>query len=260
MRYLIHHPLVWAMTAGLFLTACGSQERGTLAGPAVEPTGSDWINSWTTQVEQNPAQDVGAQDLAGTRYQELLADWRSQQAAEESLAQAFHAAAPPIFGPEGKAENVRWLLLKAGDLSAFAEDACHTDAAQAARDLVAKLPGLTPAHAPLLDQTMQLIPRHCTVVNPAAVDAASSVLFTTVFRRGQAQRAETPTASPAPAPVPMPSRTADQLHYKAVCGMGSALGGYFTGRAEAGKAKAFGLVALAGAVVYCPGALKDLFG
>ncbi|GAA0318262.1 hypothetical protein GCM10010302_66660 [Streptomyces polychromogenes] len=260
MRCLDRRLLVWAVAAGVFLTACGGREHNTLAGPAVEPTGSGWIRAWTDQVERNPARDVGAQDLAAPSYQELLSSWRTPQEAEDTLAQAFRRAAPPAVGAAARPENVRWLLFRGEDLNAFAEKACRADAVQAARDLVAKLPGLAPEHAPLVDQTMQLIPRHCTVVHPDAVDSASNVLFMAMVRTAQARRAEAPAASATPAPPALtPSGAADQLHYKAVCGMGSALGGYFAGRAEAGRAKAFGLVAMAGAVVYCPAALKYLF-
>ncbi|MEW2417857.1 hypothetical protein AB0953_29660 [Streptomyces sp. NPDC046866] len=240
------------MTAIALLTACGSQEGGALAGAAAQPTGSGWIESWTNQVKQNPAQDVGAQDLPTPSFQELIADWRTQQVVEAALAEDFRNAAPPLVaGSRIKG----WIFFNASDLDTFASGAC-SDAKGAAIALARKLPGLSAEHAPLIDRTMQLIPHHCGRLDPSVLDAASNVFFTTMVHNEQISSTERQTSA---TPAPAPSSTADQVRYQAVCAMGQALGQYLNGRAKDERAKAFGVVALAAAGVYCRDALKGLF-
>jgi hypothetical protein len=257
MRYISLQIVACAIVGTALLTACGNSEDGALVGAAVQPspTDSGWVESWTHQVEQNPAQDIGAEDLSGSAYQELLKDWRTTPSArpgqtpEQTLAEQFRQAEPDD-------QPLRWFTFSGTDLYTFAQDTCYKDGPQAAQLLVSKLPGLSIRHAALVDQAMQLIPRHCKVLNPDAVDATSNVFFRTMANNAQAQGRP---SAPSTAPAPTPSSTENQQHYRAVCGAGSALGGYFVGRLNSGFAKAFGVVAIAAASVYCPDQLKPLF-
>ncbi|MFB8398481.1 hypothetical protein [Streptomyces yangpuensis] len=250
----INRRLAACVIAGMaFLTACGDGQEVELTSS--EPTGFEWFEELTSKVEQNPSQDVGATDLSTSSFQALLNDWRrSRQQTEADLAQRFRDAAPSGLAPSGR---LSWIIFKAADLNTFAEDACQKGGPEAAQVLVSKLPGLSVQHGPLIDQTLQLIPLHCTVVYPDRLDSTSDVFFAEMVRNYRAELPEPQDTTPTAAPEP--SSTEDQLHYQAVCGITDAtLGAFFADRARTQSGKLFGIAAVAGAAVYCPRMLKHL--
>ncbi|MFF0033526.1 hypothetical protein ACFYS7_36250 [Streptomyces avermitilis] len=233
--------------------ACGSQstsqettDRGVVAA---QPTDESWLDYLVGQAEQNPTDDIGAQDLPKPSYDELLGDIRAQETPENALARQINQAHPT---------NPAWAQFTASSLNDFAYQVCFVNPPQAVRTLVRRLPGMVLRDAPLMDQAVRLIPQHCKVVQPKWVDYVSNVLFSEIVRNTLALSPDVQPSSTAAAPAP--SASENLTEYRVVCAMGNvALGDYLKSRVENGTAKFLGLIGLAGAVVVCPDVLGWLF-
>ncbi|HZZ45917.1 MAG TPA: hypothetical protein VFE65_03430 [Pseudonocardia sp.] len=240
-----HGLLVRLASTVLLLVLAQGCSNSTALKP--QATLASLVGGTDSGVHRNPSGSLSNQDDTN----EIFNDMRNWRLSDGIVA--------------NRLRNAGWGYVQDSDVTRFGYDACYAGSASAARTMVAKLPDLVPRDATLVTDLMGVIPQHCQVLRPQAVDAAANVFFVDMIENANRYA---PPGRPVTSTGVIPQQSLSQpvtpssenqsSSIKATCAVGGAVaGGLIKENIKNKWGNLFALAALAGGAVYCPSLLSN---